>query len=158
MMNNLYFLNKDHSMFATYINDKCIVITSPDRSKLHGLNIALLQHKTQNNKWMNKGYKYISKGKGLDIMELAENNHYQVDTFDQSFMDVSYLDMDDPIDTKFMNQIYELSKLQIFMMYDYEYIPSIPLLTLQGVLIQPDNGEDDEMFEIAEFFEALIDL
>jgi hypothetical protein len=141
-------------MFATYVNDKTIVITSPDKDKLFGLNTTLLKHKKERSKWLNKCFKYVQKGGKMDIVELSEGNI--VEDFNDIFMEINYLNLEDPIDSTYMNQMYNLSKVHIFMMYDYHYIPEIPLLTIQGVLIEQEYQATP--FDMVEYLETLLDL
>ena len=157
-MSNLYFLSKNNKMLATFIDNKALVITSSDRDKLHGFSTVLLEHKTKHNKWMNKGYKYLQnhKGMGTDIVELVEDNNLKVEEFKDIFMEICHLNMEDIEDSKFMNRLYELSRLHVFMMYDYQYIPEIPLLTIHGVMIEKERNE--EIVDIADYLDTVVNL
>jgi hypothetical protein len=143
-------------MFATFVDNKSVIITSPDRNKLHTLNLNLLHHKKAHNKWMNKGFKYIPNNHGSDLVELIEDNNITIEDFSSILMEICYLDMDDPNDSRQIEQMYELSKLHIFMMHDYQYIPEIPLLTIHGVMIEKET--DDELFDLASYLNAIVDL
>lgn len=152
-MGNLFFLNCNKYMFSTYINDSTLLITCPDRTKVELLNVTLTNHKDRTNKWLNKGIKYTIQAKNKDILDITEND--VMDENKKEF-ELTYININDSQDINFLNQLYELSNTQLFMMYDYEYDPSIPLLSIHGIQIIKPTSE--RVFEAHEYLNAVIEI
>ena len=152
-MGNLFFLNCQKYMFSTYINDSTLLITCPDRTKVELLNLTLTNHKERTNKWLNKGIKYTIQATNKDILDITEN-----DVTDESIkeFELTYVSINDSQDINFLNQLYELSNTQLFMMYDYDYDPSIPLLSIQGIQIIKPTSE--RVFEAHEYLNAVMEI
>lgn len=152
-MSNLFFLNCNKYMFSTYINDSTLLITCPDRTKVELLNLTLTSHKEKTNKWLNKGIKYTIQATNKDILDITEND--VVDENKKQF-ELTYININDSQDINFLNQLYELSNTQLFMMYDYEYDPSIPLLSIHGIQIIKPTSE--KVFETYEYLNAVMEI
>ena len=152
-MSNLFFLNCNKYMFSTYINDSTLLITCPDRTKVELLNLTLTSHKDKTNKWLNKGIKYTIQATNKDILDITEND--VVDENKKQF-ELTYININDSQDINFLNQLYELSNTQLFMMYDYEYDPSIPLLSIHGIQIIKPTSE--KVFETYEYLNAVMEI
>ena len=140
-------------MFSTYINDSTLLVTCPDRTKVELLNMTLTNHKERTNKWLNKGIKYTIQAKNKDILDITEN-----DVIDENIkeFELTYVSINDSQDINFLNRLYELSNTQLFMMYDYDYDPSIPLLSIQGIQIIKPTSE--RVFEAHEYLNAVIEI
>ena len=152
-MSNLFFLNCNTYMFSTYINDSTLLITCPDRTKLELLNLTLTSHKEKTNKWLNKGIKYTVQATNKDILDITEND--VIDKNKKQF-ELTYMSINDSQDINFLNQLYELSNTQLFMMYDYEYVPSVPLLSIHGIQIIKPTSE--KVFETYDFLNAVMEI
>lgn len=152
-MSNLFFLNCNTYMFSTYINDSTLLITCPDRTKVELLNLTLTSHKEKTNKWLNKGIKYTVQATNKDILDITEND--VIDKNKKQF-ELTYISINDSQDINFLNQLYELSNTQLFMMYDYEYDPSIPLLSIHGIQIIKPTSE--KVFETHEYLNAVMEI
>ena len=152
-MGNLFFLNCNTYMFSTYINDSTLLITCPDRTKVELLNLTLTNHKERTNKWLNKGIKYTIQETNKDILDITENN--VIDADNKKF-ELTYININDSQDINFLNQLYELSNTQLFMMYDYDYDPSIPLLSIHGIQIVKPTSE--RVFEAHEYLNAVMEI
>lgn len=152
-MTNLFFLNCNKYMFSTYINDKTLLITCPDKAKVELLNRTLKKHKENTNKWLNKGIKYTKQLQNKDILDITENE--VVDENIQQF-ELTYISINDHQDINFLNHLYELSNTQLFMMYDYEYNSTIPMLSIHGIPIIKPNSE--KVFETYEYLNAVMEI
>ena len=152
-MGNLFFLNCQKYMFSTYINDSTLLITCQDRTKVDSLNLTLTNHKAKTNKWLNKGIKYTIKAKNKDILDITEN-----DIMDENKKDfeLTYININDSHDINFLNHLYELSNTKLFMMYDYEYDPSIPLLSIHGIQILKPTSE--RVFDVHEYLNVVMEI
>ena len=71
-------------------------------------------------------------------------------------LQVTYNDVTKTQDTLFMSRLYELANIQMFMMYEYEYMPNIPLLSIEGVLI--DKPLCESVFETSDYLDASFTL
>ncbi len=152
-MNNLFFLNCQKYMFSTYINNSTLLITCPDRTKVELLNRTLTSHKEKTNRWLNRGIKYTMQAKNKDILDITE--HDVIDECEDGF-ELTYIDINDYQDILFLNQLYELNNTQLFMMYDYEYDPFVPLLSIHGIQITKPTSE--RVFEAHEYLNAVIEI
>lgn len=140
-------------MFSTYINDHTLLIVTPDRTNIELFKNTLIHHKAKTNKWLNKGYKFTSKDPRKVTLELIENSGYDTKLDD---LQVTYNDLSNTQDTLFINRLYELANIKMFMMYEYEYMPSIPLLSIEGVLI--DTPPSENLFEAYNYLDASFTL
>ena len=140
-------------MFSTYINDNTLLIVTPDSRSIESFKNTLIHHKVKTNKWLNKGYKFTSKDPRKFTLELIENsgNDTKIDS-----LQVTYNDVTKTQDTLFMSRLYELANIQMFMMYEYEYMPNIPLLSIEGVLI--DKPLCESVFETSDYLDASFTL
>lgn len=154
-MSNLYFLNSKQYMFSTSIENKTFVITCPDENKLSKLKSLLLNHKSKTNKWLNKGLYYIKNKNDKEVIYIIPNESNMLDS--PAFnLQITYLNLEDEHDAEVVNQLYNLSKLNIFMMFDYEYDSEIPLLNIQGMIFE--KPENDYEYSITEYLNSLMKL
>lgn len=157
-MSNLYFLNSKQYMFSTFIENKTFVITCPDENKLSKLKSLLLNHKSKTNKWLNKGLYYIKNKNDKEVIYIIPNESNMLDS--PAFnLQITYLNLEDEHDAEVVNQLYNLSKLNIFMMFDYEYDSEIPLLNIQGMIFEKlEKPENDYEYSITEYLNSLMKL
>ena len=104
---------------------------------------------------MNTGLYYIKKTNDKQVIYIIQNESKTLDT--SAFnLEITYLNLEDKNDSEFINQLYALSNLNIFMMFDYEYEPNIPLLNIQGIII--GKQENDYEYSITEYLNSIVKL
>lgn len=153
-MSSLFFLNSNKYMYSTYIDNRTYVITSPDKTKIDLLKNTLYHHKTRTNKWLNKGVS-LKLGDRNNTLDIMENNAKTV-TEEDILLEVTYVSINESNDVMFLNKLYELANVQLFLMYDYEYLPNSSLLSIHGILIEKPNEE--KLFEYHDFLNATMNL
>lgn len=152
-MSHLFMLNSKKLIFSTYYNDKTFVIVTPDVERINTLHKVLHTHKKKYNKWLNNTINYIHIEEDRDVLDLSESNTVQ--TLNTNLVK-THLDVNNDKDIRFIHQLYELSNIELFLMYDFEYIEQIPLLSLHGIQIKKPNM--NELFEKEDFLNRCFDL
>lgn len=153
-MSNLFFLNSKKYMFSTYIDNKTYVITCPDKTRIDLLRNTLYHHKNKTNKWLNKGVA-LKLGDRHNTLDLIENDKNEsVD--DDIILEITFMSINNSQDVLYLNQLYELTNVQLFLMYDYDYLPNTALLSIQGILIEKPNNE--QLFQYDEYLNATMGL
>jgi hypothetical protein len=147
-------LNSNKYMYSTYIDNRTYVITSPDKTKIDLLKNTLYHHKTRTNKWLNKGVS-LKLGDRNNTLDIMENNAKTV-TEEDILLEVTYVSINESNDVMFLNKLYELANVQLFLMYDYEYLPNSSLLSIHGILIEKPNEE--KLFEYHDFLNTTMNL
>lgn len=155
-MSHLFLLTYKKYFFSAYYNNKSIVISSPDEQKLDMFHHTIKKHKAKYNKWLNNGIN-ISYGpeKNKEIFDLTETNTKT--NIDKYTFVPTYIDINNETDVKFVHQMYELANVELFMMYEFSYIETIPLLSLQGVRIEKPEIVD-HVFDEHTFLNAIFEL
>jgi len=141
-------------LFSAYYQNKSIVVVSPDKQKMEHFHNTIKQHKYLYNKWLNNAIN-LSKGENdRELFDLTETNT-SIDIDKYKFVP-AYLDINDDTDVRFIHQLYDLANIELFMMYEFEYIEDIPLLSIQGVRIQKPDIEN--IFKEHDFLDAIFEL
>ena len=101
---------------------------------------------------------YIKNKNDKEVIYIIPNESNMLDS--PAFnLQITYLNLEDEHDAEVVNQLYNLSKLNIFMMFDYEYDSEIPLLNIQGMIFEKlEKPENDYEYSITEYLNSLMKL
>lgn len=153
-MSHLFLLCCKKFLFSAYQNNKSLVIASPDKQRMDMFHNTLKKHKHVYGKWLNNGIN-LSKGeKEIEIFDLTETN--TLTDIDKYEFVPTYIDINDENDVRFVHQLYELTNIELFMMYEFKYIEDIPLLSIQGVRIEKPDVES--VFKEHDFLNSIFEL
>ena len=158
MSHPLYFINHKSAMFATFA-DKPLVVGSPDEYKIFELKKIVDRQKRVNNKWLNKCLRYYQHNKmdHLKISSYPENKEAEAGVLPTY---ISKIDLDEPEGIEFINELYQLCEVELFMMYDFEHVTDGDeyLLTLTGVHIAQEDVVENDDKDIPSYLESMFQL
>lgn len=150
-MSKLYFITNNDLFYSIYTSN-AIIVTSPDKQKMQKLANVLKRNKQIRNKWINKCMLQYQKVDEKMYFELRENNICVAD----NNIELSYIEIDDLNSAKMFNYAYQMSNIELFLMFDYIFDIRETCLTLQGVLIsKPGN---DDTYDMSKYLEAIYKL
>ena len=158
MSHPLYFINHKSAMFATFA-DKPLVVGSPDEYKIFELKKIVDRQKRVNNKWLNKCLRYYQHNNmdHLKISSYPENKEAEAGVLPTY---ISKIDLDEPEGIEFINELYQLCEVELFMMYDFEHVTDGDeyLLTLTGVHIAQEDVVENDDKDIPSYLESMFQL
>lgn len=161
MEQRLFVLHQGKTLFSTYIDNKTIVIACLDFEKTRNLKNTLVNNMCTRGKWLNKADTYTVK-KTLTAqtknLVLTECTQGFANAMNDSELIVSELDLYNDVDLRFIDLMYQLSNIEIFLTSDFKMIwekrddSIFPLLSLQGITLSKPSTE---MFDVVEYLNAL---
>lgn len=154
-MSYLFMLSCQKHLFSTYINDKTLVITTPNKDKLEGFYKTVINYKNKNKRWMNNAIHYSKLEGTKDVLDMTERISKEEKAEEYAFVP-TYIDVNDKNDVRFIHQLYELANIEFFLMYDYDFIEEIPLLSIHGVKIEKPNT--DMLFDSTDYLNGMLSL
>lgn len=152
-MSKLYFITNNHELFYSIYTNKAIIVASPDKTKMQNFSNVLKRNKQIRKKWINKCTLQYQRLDDKMYFELEENT---LSTTDDNNIKLSYIDMDDLNSARFFNFAYQMSNIELFIMFDYIFDIRDICLTLQGVII--DKPENDDVFDMYSYLDALYQM
>ena len=154
-MSKLYFLNQNQRFFSTYV-DKGLVISTPDKGKMHTLNNIINTYQRQNKMWVNRCTRFYDMDSSK-IVKLGSQES-RVDFMNDAYeTEVCQLDASLEDDMCAINRIHQLCNCDLFVMYNFQYTPTNTdaILTLQGVHVTNIDDLPIEGFDFIEYFNIL---
>lgn len=155
-MSNLYFLNNKKCLYSTYIDDKTYILTCPEKTKIDLLRNTLYHHRSKTNKWLNKGIT-LKLGDTTNTIDITENDTtYGMNDAVELEFDVTFMNINNKDDVMYLNQLYELANIHLFLIYDYDYLPKNKLLSVHGIMIEKPH--DEQLFENYKYLNSIMEL
>jgi hypothetical protein len=197
-MSKLFVLNCQNALFATYLQEisKTVLITCPDMAKTNELRHTLQLHKKHSHQWLNRSVHIkqltynekeclnlieggvFTNRSNSKIKQEEEEERRAGGPLNQKMKDenvehddhimITYLDLDNERDERFIQSIYHIQNMRIFILHDFVYYDT-PMLSLHGVIVDPHHKEGEEIdeimdektystTEIREYLETMMDL
>tara|TARA_B000000475_G_scaffold267535_1_gene258756 strand:+ start:710 stop:1192 length:483 start_codon:yes stop_codon:yes gene_type:complete len=137
---NLYILHQDKCFFSVYIDNKTIVISSTDRAKLREFKKVVEHHHRVSGRWLNTSRSYsLTRSPSLretqHELQLGEGGIWYSQLM-KPVWDMVEMDMYNASDSNLVDLMYECANIRLFLMKDFELCPEIPLLCINGVLLE----------------------
>ena len=157
-MSKLYFLNQNQRFFSTY-TDKGLVISTPDKKKMHTLKDIIDTYQQQNKAWVNKCTRFYD----MDTSKIVKLGSQETRV---NFVNDSYETEVYPLDASLEDDLYIIKRIHqrcncdLFVMYNLQYTPTDKesVLTLQGVHVTNMDDLPIEGFDFIEYFDTLYQL
>lgn len=141
-------------MYSTYIDDKTYILTCPDKTKMDLLRNTLYHHRSTTNKWLNRGIA-LKLGDRRNTIDITENDTTDGMTVELD-LDITFMNINKSHDVMYLNQLYELANIHLFLIYDYDYLPKNKLLSVHGIMIE--KPDDEQHFDHYEYLNCIMDL
>lgn len=171
MGDHLYMLRFNHlssqnMYFTTYLRNKTLLISTPDKSAIGLLRDTLLHHHEVTRSWINRGVFYRRNESNTgDILHLTDHTNFDKKTraldfllntpTDEPLLSVESLALTSPRDTDRLRQMYYLANTSLFVMDEYEYTPLNSHLSIQGLLIELPGAADHEHEETTRYEQSV---
>jgi len=169
MSDHLYVLRFNHlsgqrMYFTTYLQEKTLLISTPDKSTIGLLRDTLLHHHDVTRSWINRGVFYRTGGGGPpavvdrrnksgDTLHLTDHTNFDKKTraldflmntpVDEPLLSVEAFALTSPRDMDRVRDMYYFANTSLFVMDDYEYTPNNSHLSVQGLLIELPEADKD---------------
>lgn len=154
-MSSLFMLHNEKYIFSTYIDNKTIVFACNSYDTVQRLRNSVTHIRMSRGRWLNNAKEYKSRKDNATI-QLTEASR----SFSSSFnsLSIAELNLHESLDLKFIDMIYQLNNIEIFITHDFDIKwektsdTIVPLLSIQGVLL---SKPCTEMFDVIEYLNAL---
>jgi hypothetical protein len=116
----------------------------------------LYHHRSKTNKWLNKGIT-LKLGDTTNTIDITENDTtYGMNDAVELEFDVTFMNINNKDDVMYLNQLYELANIHLFLIYDYDYLPKNKLLSVHGIMIEKPH--DEQLFENYKYLNSIMEL
>lgn len=153
-------LHNEKYIFSAYIDNKTVVFACNDFNKTQHLKNSITNVRLTRGKWLNKATSYsvvkLSSGVESNTIELCESSRTFSSTFNT--LSIAELNLHESMDLKFIDMIYQLNNIEIFITTDFEIKwrnilnDIVPILSIQGVMLPKPATET---FDVIEYLNAL---
>ena len=146
----IFTIHQSNKLFTVSSIANPLIFASFDKQKISYLVDTLKVHKSKTNKWLNSTRMITN-----NIIYLTENDNF----YNSNEIEVAYFDLNNQDDLICIANMYHVHNIKIFLIKDVVYDTSIPLLSIQGIIvndgpIQLDNDNID--INIRSYFEQII--
>ena len=124
---SFYIIQQNNRLLTVQTVKNPIVLASKNQQKIKSLVNTLQNHKEIHNKWINQSRMCTS-----DTLFLVENTS----RFKDNKIEASKFDFEDPKDAYDIVKMYHFQKLRIFLVDDFQFDSNLPMLTLNGYLLE----------------------
>lgn len=154
---HVYILNQEKTFFSVYIDQKTIVVSSTDKTKLQEFKKVVEHHHRVSGKWLNlsHSYSYTTSSRKRHELKLQPST-LQYSSSIRDNWDIVELDMYKNSDCNLIDLMYECSNIRLFLLQDFEFHDDIPLLCINGVLLEKPS--EIPRYNPVIFLNALRDL
>lgn len=125
--NSFYIIQQNNRLLTVQTVKNPVVLASKSPYKIKLLVNTLQEHKANHNKWINQSRMCTS-----DTLFLVENTS----RFKEDIIEASRFDFNDPNDAYDIVKMYHFQKLRIFLVDDFHLDPTLPMLSLNGSLLE----------------------
>lgn len=162
-------LSAQHMYFTTYLRNKTLLIATPDKAAIGLLRDTLLHHQDVTRSWINRGVFYRAGGsRKSDTLHLTDHTNFDKKAraldfllntpSEEPLLDIEAFGLSSPRDMDRVRQMYYLANTSLFIMDDYEYTPRNSHLSVQGLLIElpEDQQEQSDHEQQIDFLESTL--
>ena len=153
MGDKIFLLNSGRAILSCYSNNETLILASLKNKHMEDLRKINYAMYAESGTLLTRCLSHEQAGETMHKLNITTSNHCEMEKKDYQ-LDITFLDTLPNDDLMFVSTIYHVSNTKLFVIDEMTYFEKIPLLSVQGFII--DCSEVP--IEHRDFLNALFDI